>query len=277
MFGEGQPTKRSKLVGFSKPFQKLPFEETAELVAEVGWDGIECPVRKGGQVLPERVEEDLPKLVEALKRRDRDLLIAVTDIHNATDPLTERVLRTISKLGIKLYRLAHLSYNSSKPIPDQLHGIHAELSGLSALNKELGLCALYENHSGRDSVGAAIWDMYELLKDLNPQHFGVCFDIGHATLEGGYAWETNFRLIQPFVRSVYVKDFAWKKGEKGWGAEWCPLGEGMVSKSFFQLLRKFSFNGPIVQHHEYPMGSSGSEMVRFLKRDLQTLREWLAA
>ena len=41
----------------------------AELVAEVGWDGIECPVRSKGQVEPERVEEDLPKMVEALRMK----------------------------------------------------------------------------------------------------------------------------------------------------------------------------------------------------------------
>ena len=49
--------------------QTLGPEQTADTVAEIGWDGIECPVRAKGQVLPERVEEDLPKFVEALRQR----------------------------------------------------------------------------------------------------------------------------------------------------------------------------------------------------------------
>ena len=48
----------------------LPFdtpEQTAELVATVGWDGIECPVRAKGQIEPERAQDDLPKYAEALR------------------------------------------------------------------------------------------------------------------------------------------------------------------------------------------------------------------
>jgi sugar phosphate isomerase/epimerase len=274
-FGATQSGARSKIIGFSKPFQKLTFDETADVVAQVGWDGIECPVRQRGQILPERVEEDLPKLVQALRKRNVELQIAVTDIRNTKNPLNEKVLRTASKLGIKLYRLAHIAYDRTKPLPAQLNEIRAELRDLHALNKELGLCALYENHSGADSVGAAIWDMYELLKDFDPKCFGICFDVGHATIEGGMAWPTNFRLIQPLLRSVYVKDFVWKKTGASWKAEWCPLGEGMVNKSFIQMLKKSSFDGPIVQHHEYPVGA-GAEMVNLMKKDLATLKDWLA-
>src|SRR2546428_1846872 len=41
---------------FSKVYQevKLSFDETAAVTAEAGLDGIDCPVRPGGQILPER-------------------------------------------------------------------------------------------------------------------------------------------------------------------------------------------------------------------------------
>src|SRR5262245_3932212 len=64
---------RFPLIGFSKPFQKLDPEQTAELVETVGWDGIECPVRARGQVEPERAPDELPKFAEALRRRQRDI------------------------------------------------------------------------------------------------------------------------------------------------------------------------------------------------------------
>ena len=147
---------------------------------------------------------------------------------------------------------------------------------LRALNKELGLCATYENHSGRDSVGAPVWDIYELLNDFDPKYYGVCFDIGHATLEGGYAWPLHFQLLRPQLRAVYVKDFAWKQVAHEWKAEWCALGEGMVSQGFFQMLKQSAFAGPIVQHHEYPVGT-GAQMVKAMQKDLQTLKGWLAS
>jgi sugar phosphate isomerase/epimerase len=275
VMGAASASQRFPILAFSKASQDLGFEETADLVAEVGYDGIECPVRKGGQVLPERVEEDLPKLVEALKKRNCGHLIMATDIHNVTDPLTERVLRTASRLGIKRYRLGQERYREGRSVPDQLKEMTAELRDLVALNKELGVCAGFQNHSGGDLIGAPVWDIYEVIKDLDPEHIGVFFDIAHATIEGGYAWTIHAQLMEPYFRSVYVKDFTWKKTNNRWTAAWCPLGEGMVNRAFFERLKRSNFRGPISQHHEYPI-STGKARVEVLKKDLRTLQSWLA-
>jgi sugar phosphate isomerase/epimerase len=268
------PGFRFKIAGFSKPFQNLNFDDTADVVAQVGWDGIECPLRKGGHVLPERVEEDLPKMVEALQRRHLEIVSIATDVRDASDPLTERVLRTAAKLGIKRYRLAFFHYDLSRPIPAQLDAIRAGLKDLLALNQELGLCAAIENHSGKDAVGAPVWDIYELIKDFDPRRYGVCFDIGHATIEGGYDWRIQFRLIEPYLIAVYVKDFTWKRERGRWIAQWGPLGQGMIDPSFFGMLAKSSFFGPIVQHIEFPVGR-GRPMIDLMKRERETLRKWL--
>ena len=66
---EGGDASRFPLIGFSKPFQRLDAEQTAELVATVGWDGIECPVRARGEIEPARAPEELPKLAAALRQR----------------------------------------------------------------------------------------------------------------------------------------------------------------------------------------------------------------
>ena len=78
----------------------MPGDTPAETVAAIGWDGIECPVRAKGQVLPERVEEDLPKFVEALRKRGKAIHIITTDVKNVAQPLTQKVLHTAAKLGI---------------------------------------------------------------------------------------------------------------------------------------------------------------------------------
>jgi sugar phosphate isomerase/epimerase len=272
---ETVPRKQYPIIAFSKAFQDLSFEDTADLVAEVGWDGIECPVRKNGQVLPERIEEDLPKMVEALRKRQRSLVIMATDIADVADPLTEKVLRIASKLGIRLYRLKHLNYRKDKPLPEQITELRAALSNLVTLNRELGLCAGFQNHSGTDYIGAPVWDIHEAIKGLDPRHIQVCFDIGHATVEGGYAWPLHARLMAPRFGAVYVKDFTWQKSAKGWQAAWCPLGEGMINRSFFNLLKATPFRGPICQHHEYPIGH-GQERVRAMQKDLAVLKSWLS-
>lgn len=271
---DAEAARRFKLIAFTKPFQKLGPKETADLVSDVGWDGVEMPVRKAGQVLPEKVEVDLPKFVEALRAQGKELTIATTDVTSVT-PLNEKVLRMVSQLGIKRYRLGNFTYTKDRPIPEQLAEVMERLRDVAALNKELGLKAGFQNHSGESRVGAAIWDIFAAIKELDSKAMGFCFDIGHATIEGGMAWPTNFRLAEPLLTAVFVKDFYWQKAGNGWRATWCPLGEGMVNRKFFNMLKSTKYSGPICQHHEYEMGDH-PEMIAHFKKDLKVLRDWLA-
>jgi sugar phosphate isomerase/epimerase len=273
--GEAAPAPaKFKIIGFIKPFQTLPFREVAAIAREVGWSGIECPLRKGGTIEPERVEEDLPKLMDALRGGELDLSVISTDVEDANAPLTQKVLRTASKLGVRRYRLKHYYYDLDKPLAPQLENFRAKLRDLAQLNRELNLQGSVQNHSGRNYVGAPVWDIWELIRTLDPKHMGIFFDVGHATIEGGYSWPVQAKLAEPFLATVSVKDFTWVKGQRGWRAEWCPLGEGMVSRQFFEKLGKSDFNGPITQQFEYAMGE-GKQMTAAMKKDLAVLRKWL--
>ncbi len=268
--------ERFKIIAFSKPFADLNYDDTADLVADIGWDGIECAVRaKAGHIAPAKVEEELPKMVEALKKRGKEVTIVTTEI-TKRDPLAEKILRTAAKLGIKKYRFGFEKYTADKPVADTVRDVGAQLKDLAALNLELGIQGGWQNHSGADYVGAPIWDVWTMIKDLDPQAIGICFDIGHATLEGGLSWPIQARLMQPRYVAVYLKDFYWEKGAKGWAPLWCNFGEGSVHKSFLTELKKSAFAGPLSQHHEYKSLGAGKEMVANMKKDLATLREWLA-
>ncbi len=269
-----KPSPRFRIIGFIKPFQKLSFTEIADIASEVGWDGIECPVRKGGAIEPERVEEQLPKLTEVLRGEKLELSVISTDVEEANDPLAQKVLRTASRLGIQQYRLKHYYYDLGKPIPPQLETFRARLRNLSQLNKELSLQGSVQNHSGKNYFGAPVWDIWESIRDIDPRYMGVFFDIGHATIEGGYSWPVQAKLVEKFFATISVKDFRWEKSAKGWRAEWCPLGEGMISRDFFAMLSKSHFAGPITQQFEYSLGAR-NEMVAAMKKDLAVLRNWI--
>ncbi len=278
LLAQAAAEKRFEIIGFTKPFQKLNFEDTADTVAEIGWDGIECSVRpKGqGQIEPERAPDELPKLVEAMKKRGKELMLIATVVTSSSQPHTEQLLRTAAKLGIRRYRLGFIKYDLARSIPNQVTEIGARLRDLAALNAELGLRAGFENHSGRDQAGAPVWDLWTMMKDLDPRHMGVCFDIGHATIEGGLSHPIEARLTLPYFTAVLAKDFLWQRTDNGWRERWVPLGDGMVNKSFFKWLKTTIFTGPISQHHEYDHGE-GRPMIAKMQKDLKVLREWLAA
>jgi sugar phosphate isomerase/epimerase len=156
-----------------------------------------------------------------------------------------------------------------------LKEIAPALKDIADACRELGLQAGFQNHSGARYVGAPVWDIYSMIQSLDPRYMGICFDIGHATVEGGLSWPIEARLAETFYVSVIVKDFFWKKGPKGWKDTWCQLGEGMVNRTFFDRLKQTTYQGPICQHHEYDLGDS-DQMTARMQHDLKVLKEWLA-
>ncbi|MBI3472311.1 MAG: sugar phosphate isomerase/epimerase [Candidatus Solibacter usitatus] len=280
---------RFKVCVFSKHFQWTDWKETAVLAAQLGFDGVDLTVREGGHVLPERVGEDLPRAVEILHQAGLETPMITAGIVDAASPHAERILRTASSLGIRYYRWGGFRYQPTKGIAEQLEEFRPKVEALAALNKAHKMCAMYHTHSGPGQVGASIWDLWVLLKGLDPWAVGVNYDIGHATVEGGYGdWITTTRLIAPYLRGTAIKDFRWGQNAKGeWVPQWCALGQGMVNfPRYFQMLREAQFTGPVQLHFEYPelggadsgksrMSISKDRFLGIMRRDLQVLRSCL--
>ncbi|MDA3867582.1 MAG: TIM barrel protein [Salinivirgaceae bacterium] len=237
---------------FSKPLVCFDYDELATILADAGADGIDLSVRAGGHVLPENVERDLPLAVEAAHKKGLTIEMIVTAINNADDPMTERILKTASSLGIKYYRMGYFGYNEKLGVMENLQKIKPKLKKLEALNRKYNIHGAYQNHYG-GPVGGAVWDLYELLHDLDPQYIGCQYDIRHAVAEGGNAWKIGLKLIAPWVKCTVLKDFLWEKTELGWKPVSVPMGEGMVNfDDYFKLIKEYGISGPISIHLEYP-------------------------
>lgn len=272
----GAPAEARKLpwkfCAFEKPLLFLNYEETADFFAELGFDGIEAAVRPGGHVLPERVEEDLPKFVEALKKRGLEITVLTSAIGSATQPHAEKTLRTAAKLGIKRYRMDWFRYDLQKPIPPQLETLRPQLAELAAFNRSLGLTGLYQNHAGATMVGASLWDIFSLLRDQDPKDIALAFDIRHATVEAGQSWPTVFQLVKSHIGVAYFKDFVWEADK----TRNVPLGEGRVDRKYGGMLKASGFTGPISLHVEYGEGKDRKVYAEAFRKDFATLRNWLA-
>lgn len=281
-----------KVAIFSKHLQFLQGEELAKGAAEIGFDGVDLTVRKGGHVEPERVKQDLPPLVALLHRHGLETPLVTTDIVDAETPFAEDILRTIASLGIRRYRwmpTGGFKYTAAEPYPAQLDRFRTRVAGLAALNRRCGVGAMYHTHSGLNLVGSSIWDLYILFQDFDPQTIGVNYDVGHATVEGGFGgWINSFRIIGPHLRGIAVKDFLWAKNARGeWQPDWVPLGKGMVRfPQFFAMVKQSNFDGPVQLHFEYPLGGASegrktlsmprAEVFAAMKRDLTALRGYLS-
>jgi len=249
--------KKFQICIFSKHLQWLDYSGMAQTAAELGFDGVDLTVRRGGHVLPERVEDDLPKAVEAIRAAGIKPLTIVTDINDPEDPKTESVLKTANALGIKYYRLGYYTYDEDTSIAATLEQAKPKLRDLAEMNKHFNIHGAYQNHSGSRYVGAPVWDLWELIRDLDPKYMGCQFDIRHATVEGGQTWPLHLRVMSDRIKTLAVKDFLWEKQNNKWAAVNCPLGEGAVDFTrYLQLLKKLSIGGCILVHYEYDLGGA---------------------
>ena len=267
------PADKLKISVFSKHLEWLSVPEAAEAAKAMGFDAIDLTVRKGGHVEPERVMTDLPIAAKAIRSAGLEVSMITTDISFDSAASSETMLQTASGLGIHHYRWGGRSpYDPVKPIPEQLEALKPKARALADLNRRTQCCGMYHTHSGPGMIGACIWDVWLLFRELDPQWIGVNYDIGHATVEGGYGgWIATSKLTKDYTRGIALKDFFWQRNGKGTthpdpydkslsveGAvvpHWCAIDQGMVRfDSFFQIVKANRFTGPVQLHFEYPLG-----------------------
>src|SRR5215204_4280827 len=87
------PSPQNRICGFIKPLQSLPFEELAKRFSQIGYNGVEVPVRTKGYIVPDKVDDQLPRLLDALSKHKLELTILTSDITSMKQPHAERVLR----------------------------------------------------------------------------------------------------------------------------------------------------------------------------------------
>lgn len=283
--GKADNAAQGKICVFSKHLHWANYQEMARVAAEIGFDGIDLTVRPEGHVLPEKVAEDLPKAVDAVRKAGLDVYMLTTAINDPKHPHTEAILKSAGKLGIGYYRTGWLPYQDDLSIDKNLEKFKSTFNQLANLNKRYNIHGAYQNHSGTN-LGASLWDLWMLLKDSDPRWIGCQYDIRHATVEGANSWPIGLKLLQSHIRTIDIKDFHWVSKEDKWQIENVPLGEGMVNfKQYFELIRKYKIAGPISLHFEYPLGGAGAgsktltiskeELITAMRKDLTTLRTWL--
>ena len=259
-------------------------DEIAAIVKEAGYEGLDINVRPGaqGHVAPDRVRQDLPPLVAAIRKHGLSVSAITPPIADVDSPFAEDILATASSIGITHYWWGTWRYNTKEPIAAQLEALRPKVAKLAALNAKYKMTAMYHTYAG-NAVGTPIWDLLSLLKDHDPAQVGFHYDVGHMVREGANGlWALNLRAAGKYVTGVSVKDFIWVKTSEGrWRTEWAPLGEGLVPlDEMAKILKEIDFFGPIESQPEYPDGMGGQttltipreRFVAVIKKDQQVLR-----
>ena len=265
------------IVVFSKVYQELnlSLEDSAAITAEAGLAGVDCPVRPGGQILPEHARDELPRFTEALAQRGLRMPLITTGITSVVSPNTEELLRNAKKFaGAKYYRFGFMPRKKDVPVEKQLAEIRDQLKDLADLNKEIGIGGVIENHSGGNYLGGDLTELHQMVSEFDPAQIGVAFDIAHALITHGDQWISHFEKLKSHIRVAYVKDV--RQGR------FVRFGEGEVGRvGYFKLLKQLGYAAPVSIHIEYPWSEQGKSktrdaLVKVLKESAGVLKQWLA-
>jgi sugar phosphate isomerase/epimerase len=275
------------IYSFSKLFQFLNYDELAVVFKESGIDGIDLTVRKGGHVEPENVEIDLPKAANAAQKQGLTVASMVTDIADADDPLTLRVIKTASDNGVKFYRLAYYRYDYQKSMPANLESFRVKMEKLGELNAKYNISGGYQNHNGTN-FGGNSWEIWEVIKNMDKKKIGCFYDVYHGVVEGLQSWPNALRAIAPHITMRYIKDFYINPVEKNARVVVCELGKGIVNfNQYFRLCRELNLNQPICLHIEYELftpeeqnslshAEKYKKALMIMKRDTDTLKSMIS-
>ena len=277
-----------RYIMFSKHLQSMSVAEAGKTIKSLGFEGVELTVRPGGHVLPDNVEEDLPRAVEELRAVGVETPAIVVEIHNRAQPFAEAVCRAASKVGARELRTSSHRYRGFGEIREQIAAARKDAKELEALGREHGVRLCIHCHSG-DFLSGQGGILAMITDETDPRCVGVSLDVGHLTTEGGKSgWRQSIDLVKERVGIVAVKSFGWfhepdpKTNEMRWNAKLVPLEEGNVQwRLALQLLRQAGWDADgkalVSVHSEYQGGGSWKnldvpELIEQTRKDFAYLK-----
>jgi len=261
---------------FSKHLQELDFERLGEVVAEMGFDGVDLTVRENGHIEPAEAKERLPKAVKVLKRFGLTVPMITTNFTDATQPNIKAVFQVASDCGVKFVKLGYWRYRDFGSLRSLTDLARKQLDEIAKLARASNICAVVHTHSDA-FLTASPFVVAQLLEGFDPQFLAAYVDAGHIFVEGGLmGWQQGLELLVGKVQVVACKDFAWVRGSDRWRVQVVPVGDGIVRwREFFACLHQMGFDGPISVHSEYA-GWSTERVIEQTKKDLPLLKRFAA-
>jgi len=241
---------------FTKPW-KMPLPELGEFVHELGFDGVELPVRPGYQVLPENVAKGLPEAARVLA----DSGVQIASIAGPTD---EPTLAACAEAGVPIIRIC-VSIDAEKGYLAEEARLQREYDALVPLLEKHGVTIGIQNHC--DLCVANAMGMRTLIGKYDPRHFGAVWDPAHCALDGERP-ELAIDIVWSHLCMVNLKNAIWrpKKGPEAevaeWVSYWTSGRQGLCHwPTVARLLSDRGYHGPVCLTAEYSDHDSTQRLI----------------
>ena len=198
---------------FTKHWKTTPLAELGPLVRGLGFTGVELPVRRGFQVVPERAGTDLPAAA-------RQLADAGVTIHSVAAAADEAMIAACADAGVPMIRImapVRLDESYAEAEARYQREFDALLPALDRTSVTLGI----QNHCGREIANAL--GLRSLIGRYDPRHVAAVWDAGHEALNGSEP-ELAIDIIWSHLGRVNLKNAVWLQTAAAGAAntEWEP-------------------------------------------------------
>lgn len=194
---------------FTKPW-RMPLPELARFIRELGFDGIELPVRPGFQVVPENVEKDLPRAARLLA----DAGVRIASIAGPTD---EPTIAACAEAGIPIIRVMVLI--GTEGYLASVEQAQREYDALVPLLDKYGVKVGVQNHC--DEYVCNAMGLRHLIAKYDSRHIGAVWDAAHSALNGEDP-ELGLDIVWSHLCMVNLKNAFWQRvnGPEAEYAQW---------------------------------------------------------
>lgn len=249
---------------FTKPWPKLSLLKLGELVSDLGFEGIELPVRPGFQVEPDNVA-DLPKAVKELAKFG----VAITSV---AGPADEATIAACAEAGVPTIRvMAQIGKEESYTQAESQ--LRREYDALVPLLEKYGVQLGVQNHSNRFVMHAV--GLRQLVKHYDPQVIAIVWDAAHEALNGGLP-DLALDVVWPHLCMVNLKNAFWRRvnGPEAetvqWEIYWTSGRQGLANwPKVVGELKQRHYEGVVCLTAEY---SDHNAVDRLIAEDLAFAR-----
>ncbi|WP_284639364.1 sugar phosphate isomerase/epimerase family protein [Paenibacillus silviterrae] len=231
---------------FTKPWKSLSVWELGKFVKDLGFDGVEFPLRDGYQLEPSNAHK-LPELAKQFA----DHGLRIFSIASSTD---ERVFAGCAEAGIPMIRIMP-SISHEFGYMESEKREREKLEALIPLCQKYGVKVGSQQHYGNhvtDSMG-----LLHLLDGLAPECVGAIWDSAHDALAGQQP-EFGLDIVWPYLAMVNLKNAYYNRlnGPEAQNAEWKRYftsgRQGLASwPRVANYLKQRDYNGVICLTAEY--------------------------
>ncbi len=259
---------RPSLCVYSGNLSKIPYPQLSEIVKDMGYDGIDLTIMKGGHIDPSKYMVDLDRAFQTFQDAGIEVPIVTTSFTSPSDTYAYAVLYVCGQIGGRFCRLGEwppASDSSGQNSAMRAMVAHNSLAQFALTGAQCHITPLLANHAG-SYPGRSIPEAEALLAGVGRTALGYCFDPAQAVIEArsGAGWEAALQAAMSRLGAVALSDVALPDSSSQSGdaqPKLCPLGEGVIDwKKFFAMLSAAGFRGPISLHMDYEARNPVSAM-----------------